>query len=462
MGCTVQVSKCNLKLYYITSTIIPSLVLSSPCACGKRGVVVGGMGSLTAGGAGKERGAAMRRRDRWTQHTTDQQLFPLLFVGMLMFFTVFVKGIPIITLINAKIGGDKFDPSGDAIIVEGTLFVIRSCVKFLVMNVGCALSDHLGRKPITLFFILPNVCMDLMLLFADINRPVIFTIGALWGLTAITIPTLRAWVCDLCANDSIEMVNAQGSFRGLTIGPATLLGIPLGTAFALYSNPKYAFLLSLAANLLALVIISRTTLDDTQGITRRIDNQQQRSVRIQLTKQNVDEKSVPSGESQDDCSPLHTSPEASASTSVSVDSNSSAPISIRSFPSEGMYQFCLTHAPWSGYEAILELFAQDRATGYLWLIYFLTFCANEVRCPLLPLSSPRSLLPHQTYIHTLFNYLMVGGGMSPLQAACAFALAGISYSVSTEHMLRIVGSVRGNLIGMMISIAMSPHPAPSS
>lgn len=49
---------------------------------------------------------------------------------------------------------------------------------------------------------------------------------------------------------------------------------------------------------------------------------------------------------------------------------------------------------------------------------------------------------------------MVGGGMSPVQAACAFALAGISYSISTEHMLRIVGSVRGNLIGMMISAIM--------
>jgi hypothetical protein len=318
---------------------------------------------------------------------------------MLMFFTVFVKGIPIITLINEKIGGDKFDPSGDAIVVEGTLFVIRSCVKFLVMNVGCALSDHLGRKPITLFFILPNICMDLMLLFADINRSVIFTIGALWGFTSITIPTLRAWVCDLCANDSIEMVNAQGSFRGLTIGPATLLGIPLGTAFALYSNPKYAFLFSLAANLLALVIISRTTLDDTKGIIKRRDQLQQQVVRIQLAKQNSDEQGPSSGGgSQDDRSPLHSVPGTVTQTppaapvnmsSVSVDSDSPPSLSLRSFPSEGMYRFCLTHAPWSGYEAILELFAQDTSAGHLWLIYFLTFCANEVTSlPFSPSSSP--------------------------------------------------------------------------
>jgi hypothetical protein len=326
----------------------------------------------------------VRSKALCSKHTTDHQLFPLFFVGMLMFFTVFVKGIPIITLINEKIGGDKFDPSGDAIVVEGTLFVIRSCVKFLVMNVGCALSDHLGRKPITLFFILPNLCMDLMLLFADINRSVIFTIGVLWGFTAITIPTLRAWVSDLCSDDSIEMVNAQGSFRGLTIGPATLLGIPIGTAFALYSNPKYAFLFSLAANLLALVIISRTTLDDTKGIVKRRQRQQQGQgqgqhvVRIQLTKQNLDDQES----SADDRSPLHDSasapPSAAASvTSVSVDSGS-PPLTLRSFPSEGMSQFCLTHAPWSGYEAILELFSADPSAGYLWLIYFLTFCANEV------------------------------------------------------------------------------------
>ena len=49
---------------------------------------------------------------------TDIKLLPLIFVGMLMFFTVFVKGIPIVTLINEKIGGDKFDPSGKAMSKE--------------------------------------------------------------------------------------------------------------------------------------------------------------------------------------------------------------------------------------------------------------------------------------------------------------------------------------------------------
>ena len=44
--------------------------------------------------------------------------------------------------------------------------------------------------------------------------------------------------------------------------------------------------------------------------------------------------------------------------------------------------------------------------------------------------------------------------MTPVSAACAFGLSGISYSFSTEHMLRLVGSVRGNLVGMMISVIM--------
>jgi hypothetical protein len=391
-----------------------------------------------------------------SRHATDLQLSPLLLAGMLMFFTVFVKGIPLVTLINEKIGGDKFDPSGEAIVVEGTLFVIRSCVKFVVMNAGCALSDHLGRKPITLFFILPNICMDLMLLFAEIDRSVIFSIGALWGLTAITVPTLRAWVCDLSSLDSVEMVNAQGSFRGLTIGPATLIGIPLGTAFALYSNPKYAFVCSLVANVLAVIIIAATSLDDTLGIARRqkMESDPMRSAstatsdgQIQLMKQG-------------DQSPLHPGPEPALSVASAAPSRQQSPVS-RSFPSEGIVSFCLAHAPWSGYEAIRELCSSS--AGTLWLVYFLTFCANEVRClsslrfPSLtasPLPLPCLPSPSQTFIHTLFNYLMIGGGMSPVQAACAFALAGVSYSVSTEHMLRLLGGVRGNLIGMVISAAM--------
>jgi hypothetical protein len=309
-------------------------------------------------------------------HATDRQLFPLLLIGMLMLFTVFVKAVPVITLINEKIGGDRFHPSGDAIVVEGTLFVIRSCVKFLVMNIGCALSDHLGRKPIVFIFILPNLCMDLMLLFADINRSVIFSFGALWGLTSITLPTLRAWVCDLSSNDPTEMVNAQGSFRGLTVGPATLIGIPLGTAFALYSNPKYAFICSLFANLLALLIIWGTSLDDTIGIAKR----QQMTVHrqdVELTDQHPPDSSLSFNHHEQSPVPhdVHTSQH-----SVNQNRTPQAHQSTvyRSLPREGFLLFCRTHAPWSGYEAIVELFSKDPAAGSLWFVFFFTFCANEV------------------------------------------------------------------------------------
>lgn len=342
---------------------------------------------------------------------TDIKLLPLIFVGMLMFFTVFVKGIPIVTLINEKIGGDKFDPSGKAIVVEGTLFVIRSVVKFLVMNVGCAMSDHIGRKPITLFFILPNVCMDGMLLFAEIDPPVIFSIGALWGLTSITLPTLRAWVCDLCCEDPVEMVNAQGSFRGLTIGPATLLGIPLGTAFALYSNPKYAFVCSLFANILALVIIGSTNLDDTIGIVKQQHKTQINKINNNSIEMAVSSSAVASSSSSSspqsqtqtqtqDSSPLHSSQEpqdcqessslhlrftdggtsiVSLSSQSQSHSNQSRKEVKRSFPSEGMWMFCWEHSPWSGYEVIVELYEKNPSASFLWLVYFLTFCANEVR-----------------------------------------------------------------------------------
>ena len=312
----------------------------------------------------------------------DLKLLPLIFVGMLMFFTVFVKGVPVITLINEKIGGDKFHPSSKAIIIEGSLFVVRSVVKFVVMNPGCALSDHIGRKPITLFFILPNICMDGMLLFADITPSIIFTFGALWGLTSITLPTLRAWVCDLCGDDPIEMVNAQGSFRGLTIGPAFLLGIPLGTVFALYSNPKYAFICSMFANILSLIIISTTKLDDTIGIAKQqqtknnLENKNKNSIEMTFSEDSPHLRFTEGGTSIITL-PSESQPESQLESQSNSNSNSKNKVK-RSFPSEGMCKFCWEHSPWSGYEVIVELYEKNPSASCLWLVYFFTFCANEV------------------------------------------------------------------------------------
>ena len=50
----------------------------------------------------------------------------------------------------------------------------------------------------------------------------------------------------------------------------------------------------------------------------------------------------------------------------------------RAFPSEGIASFAYTHAPWAGFEVMLELHAQNPNVTFLWLSYFLTYCANEV------------------------------------------------------------------------------------
>jgi hypothetical protein len=43
---------------------------------------------------------------------------------MLIFFTIFVKGIPLVTVVNEQIGGDKYEPSSEAIVVQGTVSVV--------------------------------------------------------------------------------------------------------------------------------------------------------------------------------------------------------------------------------------------------------------------------------------------------------------------------------------------------
>ena len=47
--------------------------------------------------------------------------------GMLIFFTIFVKGIPLVTVINEDIGGDKYEPSSEAIVLQGTVSCCYCC-----------------------------------------------------------------------------------------------------------------------------------------------------------------------------------------------------------------------------------------------------------------------------------------------------------------------------------------------
>lgn len=329
--------------------------------------------------------------------------------GMLVFFTVFVKGIPLVTVINEDIGGDKYEPSSKAIVLQGTLFVIRSIVKFLTMNYGCALSDFVGRKPIVVLFLIPNLILDCLLLFGDMSSGLIYAVGGLWGFAAITIPCLRAWLCDQMDNP-VDTIAAQGAFRGFAIGVATIFGIPLGTILVLVNAPRYAFGVSLAANILAVVITYRSHVPDITSIHHRKEKRESARI-LQLVDVDVSDSFHRDEEN-------HSYEESLSSASSSFD----------------IVRFLKEHSPLAGFQVITE---RTRGITWLWISLFLSFCANE------------------TFIHTLFNYLLVGGGFSPLQASMGFMLAGISYFVVVENMLLYVGGVKANLVGLLVTVCIS-------
>jgi hypothetical protein len=52
---------------------------------------------------------------------------------MLIFFTIFVKGIPLVTVVNEQIGGDKYEPSSEAIVVQGTVSAVWCSVVYSVV-----------------------------------------------------------------------------------------------------------------------------------------------------------------------------------------------------------------------------------------------------------------------------------------------------------------------------------------
>jgi predicted MFS family arabinose efflux permease len=151
---------------------------------------------------------------------------------------------------------------------QGTLFVIRSSIKLLAMNYGCALSDVLGRRSVVAAFIIPNIVMDIMLIVGPINPTIVYVMGVLWGLNSISIPTLRAWVTDLTP-DHDEVISALGAFRGFSIGLSTMVGIPLGAAIAAVADLRIAFALSLGANILGLGIVMLTSLEDVRSVAMK-------------------------------------------------------------------------------------------------------------------------------------------------------------------------------------------------
>lgn len=64
-------------------------------------------------------------------------------------------------------------------------------------------------------------------------------------------------------DNPVDTIAAQGAFRGFTIGVATIFGIPLGTMLVLVNAPRIAFVLSLLANIVAIVL---TYLSDVPDI----------------------------------------------------------------------------------------------------------------------------------------------------------------------------------------------------
>ena len=64
----------------------------------------------------------------------------------------------------------------------------------------------------------------------------------------------------------MDTIAAQGAFRGFTIGVATVFGIPLGTLLVLINAPRYAFLLSVLANIVAIIITLRSDVPDVMSI----------------------------------------------------------------------------------------------------------------------------------------------------------------------------------------------------
>jgi predicted MFS family arabinose efflux permease len=70
-------------------------------------------------------------------------------------------------------------------------------------------------------------------------------------------------------DNPVDTIAAQGAFRGFTIGVATIFGIPLGTILVLANGPRYAFLFSLLANIVALVITYQSDVPDIMSINHK-------------------------------------------------------------------------------------------------------------------------------------------------------------------------------------------------
>jgi predicted MFS family arabinose efflux permease len=88
----------------------------------------------------------------------------------------------------------------------------------------------------------------------------------------------------------VDTIAAQGAFRGFTIGVATVFGIPLGTMLVLVNGPRYAFGISLAANIAAIVITVKADVPDVMSINHKKSKRESARI-LQLMDLDVSEHS---------------------------------------------------------------------------------------------------------------------------------------------------------------------------
>lgn len=344
---------------------------------------------------------------------SNTKILPILIIGFLLNFTIYVKAIPVILTINKEIGGSETDPSSEAIFVLGTLFVIRSVVKFCFLNYGGRLSDYTGRKPVLLLTVLPSILADLLFLYSPITAALVFIVGALIGIFALAIPVMRAWIADLVLPS--EALQAQGSYRGISIGLAAGIGLPVGAVVGVaIGHPYYAYAISLFAGLLAALIIIFCRRDDL--ITGGND-----AISVPTSGDIAAETTIA------DAASFAGAPSLPSTTAPSVVARR------RSLPPAWL-PFLLAYNPLRGFHVVVEL---PSPAPQLFLCYLLTNAATE------------------SFIHTLVTYLLKGADFSPSLALIGVAVTGFSYALLTERIIRRTGDLRASSFGMSVNIVIN-------
>lgn len=276
-------------------------------------------------------------------------------------------------------------------IIQGTLFVIRSVVKFCFLNYGGRLSDYTGRKPVLLLTVLPSILSDLLFLYSPITAALVFIVGALLGIFALAIPVMRAWIADLVLPS--EALQAQGSYRGISIGLAAGIGLPTGAVVGVaVGHPYYAYAISLFAGLAAALIIILCRRDD-------------------LISAGSEATSVPTSDNAS--ADLAVADAASFAGAPSLPSSIAPPVVVRrrTLPPAWL-PFLLAYNPLRGFHVVIEL---PSPAPQLFLCYLLTNAATEVANTISYHCCSNCSLVFYSYSGHLFAE---GGGFLAIHSTC--------------------------------------------